>query len=368
MKPVNNKVKIIWGVVIILVILSLGEFVWFSLKSPGTPRPVLDEKGNQMPGSISEILKWNIGSVDQYLIVRGYSKKNPIVLFLHGGPGSPEFPLYYNTCRKSEQYATVVHWEQRGTGKSYLDTPFHSTITTEQLVKDTIEVSEKLRKKFNKKKIFLMGHSWGSFLGVLVAQKRPDLFYAYIGIGQVVYLKESEKLAYQWVLSEAKKDNNSEAVEELTEIGEPPYTMKNFQNKRVELKWVSYYGGAMSHKGDNFLETIIGPVIDTREYTVMDKINYIRGSFLSLDLLWDSLMDINLLKSAKNFALPVFILQGKYDYQVSTPLAKKYYNVIKAPEKRYYQFEHSAHGTIFEEPERYISILKNDILPLAYKP
>ena len=191
------KITIILFSLLLLIGLGLFCFIWF--KSPGTPSPIVDPQGKVLPNSISLIEKIPVGGMDQYLVIRGEDADKPVLLMLHGGPGTPEFPLMRDPNLVLEKEFVVVHWEQRGAGKSFSpDIPVES-MTTNQLIADAAEVSNYLRKRFKQEKIYLMGHSWGSFLGILTAQRYPKLFHAYVGIGQVASQYQAEKLSLAWV-------------------------------------------------------------------------------------------------------------------------------------------------------------------------
>ena len=164
--------------------------------SPGKPEPFLDENGNLLAGSISEKIRVQYqrrGTRDVYQKQR---YNNPVLLFVHGGPGMPEYWLTQRYPTDLEDYFTVVWWEQRGAGLSYNPDIPPETMTAEQFVSDTLEVTNYLRQRFGKEKIYLMAHSWGSYIGIQAAAREPELYYAYIGMGQISYQIQSEQLAY----------------------------------------------------------------------------------------------------------------------------------------------------------------------------
>ncbi len=359
MKTFIRVIKVVLSVILMIIITALA---YLYIQSPGKAQPVTDKDGKEISGSISVIEKWNIGGLDQYLIIRGQNKNNPVLLYLHGGPGSPEFAFYRALNTSIEKYFTVVHWEQRGSGKSFSPDIPVNTMNVEQFIADTVELTQLLNKKFNKDKVYLLGHSWGSLLGALAVKKRPDLYKAFIGVGQAVNLTESERIAWEWVLNEAKKADNGNAVKELEDVGPGPHGAGEFNKKATELKWVVYYGGGMIHDTKGIYMKMLDMIVHTTEYILMDKVNFFRGNQWSIEMMWDKLMKVNLFNSANELPVPVFILQGDYDYQVSTPVVKKYFAVLKAPVKKYYAFRHSAHGTIFEEPEFFHKIMVEDVL------
>ncbi len=364
MKVFIRVLKVVLSVILLIII---SAFAYLYVQSPGNAQPLTDKYGKEIQDSISVIEKWKIGGLDQYLIIRGQNKNNPVLLYLHGGPGSPEFAFFRVQNKSIEKYFTVVHWEQRGAGKSFNPDIPVSSMNVEQFISDTIEISEQLKKKFNTDKIYLLGHSWGSLLGALTVKKRPDLYKAFIGVGQAVNLTESERIAWEWVLDMARKADNTEAVKELEEIGPGPYGVNDFSKKGTELKWVIHFGGGMIHETKGIYMKMLDMIVHTPEYTVMDKVNFFRGNQWSIQQMWDKMMKVNLFISVKEFQIPVYILQGDYDYQVSTPVVKKYFAAFNAPVKKYYSFKQSAHGTIFEEPELFHKIMVEDVLAIKVK-
>lgn len=174
-----------------------------------------------MPTGVVSLEKIKLGGIDQWISVRGKNTDNPIMLYLHGGPGTPVMPLFRHFQAPFEDHFIVVQWEQRGAGKSYSRKIPKETMTIEQFISDLHELIEILRKRFNKKKIYLMGHSWGSVFGTFTVQRYPELFYAYIGVGQANNTIETEKIMYQFVLDKALELNNRKAIRQLKKIGPP---------------------------------------------------------------------------------------------------------------------------------------------------
>ncbi len=197
---------------------------------------------------------------------------------------------------------------------------------------------------------------------MLAVKERPDLFHAYVGVGQVAHLARSEPIAYRWALAEAEKRGEEEAMAELRAIGPPPYGAAEIDKKMVEVKWVAEFGGGPMHDTDGMLSLMASAMLNTREYTLTDKLSYFLGNLRTVELMWDEIMAIDLFEVAPELEVPVYVLQGKYDYQVSTPLTEQYVEALRAPIKKYYVFEHSAHGTIFEEPEKFHRIMVEEVL------
>jgi len=192
--------------------------------SPGKSEPFRDENGNPLAGSLSEKIFVDINGVEQGMFIQSRNIHNPVLLFVHGGPGMPEYWLTQHYPTGLEDHFTVVWWEQRGAGLSYHPDIPPETMTAEQFVTDTLEVTRYLLKRFGQEKIYLMAHSWGSYIGIQVAARAPELYHAYIGMGQISYQIQSEQLAYQYALEYYKKNGNTDMVKKL-EAAPPTMTV-----------------------------------------------------------------------------------------------------------------------------------------------
>ena len=200
---------------IVLVLLIVLALVFL----PGyTPR-ITNSGGFREQKSIAELQKVTIGNSEQWVLIRSENIDNPILLFVHGGPGTSQLTLMKNNTQPIEKYFTVVNWDQRGAGKSYAAIRDKSRMTIDQFVSDINELAEYLAKRFNRTKIILVGHSWGSAIGIIAVSKRPELYSAYVGIGQVSNMAEGERISYEWTLQQARTANDGKAVKQLTEMG-----------------------------------------------------------------------------------------------------------------------------------------------------
>lgn len=346
--------------------LLLGIMV-FSLVlhrlSPGKAKPFLDEQGREVPGSISEVVRLNIGGVDQGMLLRGKSTDHPVILFLHGGPGSPEYMMSENHPLPLDEIATVCWWDQRGAGMSYSkDIPIES-MTLAQMIEDTAQVARYLCKRFKKEKVYLMGHSWGTFLGTYTAQKYPELFHAYIGIGQVVDQFKSEQLAYDYMLAHARELGDKKMEKKLLKHTlRTPADLNPAYMQSARTTGMNKYGIGITRKMKSMLHEAILPLLKTPIYTAKQKANYVKGMMFSQKHLWDDVVNTNLIDKKIKLEVPVYIVHGLYDYQVSHALSKQYFDSLDAPQKHFYTFEQSAHSPLFEEPDRFIRIMQKEIL------
>ena len=346
-----------------LFVITLALAVTLRIKSPGTAEPITDKNGKTIPGSISVIQKVELGGLQQFIIIRGADRNKPVMLFLHGGPGSPEFAFLKKTNRGLENDFVMVYWEERGAGKSWSKRIPAASMNINQFISDTRELSLLLAKQFNKNKIYIMGHSWGSLLGILTANKYPGLYYAYFGIGQVCSQYKGEKISFEWVKEQARKQNNRKAIDALSKLSFPDSLAdskvwsKYFMTER---DYVSQFGGGVTHTMTSMVP-LVGIILNTREYTFRDKMNFMPASTFSLNHLWPEVIGQNLFHSIDSMRIPVYIFHGKYDNLTPYSLAKDFYTQLKAPKKEFFTFENSAHSPNMEEVEKFNAIVRRKI-------
>ncbi|MFW9939384.1 MAG: alpha/beta fold hydrolase, partial [Candidatus Thorarchaeota archaeon] len=194
--------------------------------------PILNEDGTEKPNSIASMEFVKLGEIDQWILIRSHNLDNPLLLLLHGGPGSADSPLAYKFQSELEEHFIVVNYDQRGAGKSYSKKIPKESMNVEQFVSDTYNLINLLKKRFNKEKIYLVGHSWGSMLGTLLVQRYPELFYAYIGVGQVVNIIDNEIFSFQFTFKEAKKRDNKRAIKQLEKIR--PYSGEKLAHLKIQ--------------------------------------------------------------------------------------------------------------------------------------
>jgi pimeloyl-ACP methyl ester carboxylesterase len=331
--------------------------------SPGRPAPFLDADGNPLPGGISEKVWVTINGVEQGMFIKGKDVTNPVLLFLHGGPGMPEHFLTQRYPTGLEEYFTVVWWEQRGAGLSYDPGLAPESMTIEQFIADTLEVTRYLRSRFGQDKIYLMGHSWGSFIGIQAAARAPELYHAYIGVSQIAYQLRSENLAYAYMLEQFKANGNTRMVRLLEEA---PVTMSvplppAYDAARDEA--MHSLGIGTTHDMTSVITGIFLPSWRWPEYTLGEKVNLWRGKIFSRGSgLWNEMLSTDLTATLTALDLPVYFMHGAHDYTVAYPLAQAYCATLTAPVKGFYTFDQSAHSPMFEEPEATIRILLEDVL------
>jgi len=318
------------------------------------------------PSGIQEAYKVKIGGIDQWLNVRGQDRANPLILFVHGGPASPLIPTIWQFQRPIEEYFTVANWDQRGAGKTYGEADpdsIRDTLHIARYVEDAIEVAEYLRHRYYKDKIVLIGHSWGTVVGLHAALKRPDLFYTYVGIGQVINARDNERISFEYAVAQAREHGNTTALMELDAIapypGGRPITRERIL---IVRKWAQYYGGMNAYREPAkyyFDAPLLSP-----EYTADDVRAIDQGSLLTLDAILPEFLDVDFSRVLA-FPIPVVMFMGRHDYTTPSEQAFTWLNNVEAPYKQGVWFEHSAHMIPWEEPGKALVSLLTYVRPLA---
>ena len=351
---------IMWGIICGIVVLVILSILFLVIVSPGKIDQLTDSNGHTIPNSISEKVFIEINGIKQGMFIQGESLDYPVLLFLHGGPGSPEFLINQIAKEKIglEKEFIVCYWEQRGAGMSFSSKINVKEMNVQQMIEDTKKVTDYLKERFNQDKIFILGHSWGTYLGIKTIEQFPNDYYAYIGMGQISNQKQSEKLAYEYMLEYAEKTNDKKAIKSLSKFNKED---KDFPTNRyvmgIRSSLMNQYGIGIMHN-DFSIAKLAKMVIFFKGYTFKEKINYLRGSAFSIKYLFQSVTFDDLNDSSNQFEIPIYVLHGVYDYQVSHDLAKEYSKSMKAPKKVFYSFNESAHSPLWEEPLKFMEIIK----------
>lgn len=314
-----------------------------------------DTKITQATG-IESMEKVTLGGMDQWILIRGEDQSKPVLLWLHGGPGSPTMPLASQHDMELVKHFVVVHWDQRGAGKSYSQAiPTHSMVV-DQFVSDTYELTQLLAERFDVPKIYLVGHSWGSQVGMLVVSQHPELYYAFIGVGQYVNSTEGDAIGYQFALDQAVSEKNEKALEELEEIGPPPWTTTG--QRSTNAQWIDAFGGT----GRQFTtQDYFRDMINSPEYTFRDLYGFVRGMWFSGNAMLANgeYRRVNLFEQVPKVDVPVYFIQGRYDYNTPGDIVERYYEKLDAPQKSLLWFDNSAHFPHWEQPQKFVDALLN---------
>jgi proline iminopeptidase len=348
---INWVVTIIATVVVILV-------AYLFARKPVTA-PILGANDEALPNSVAEIISIEIGGHDQSLMIRGRNMDNPVILFLAGGPGGTEIGTMRNDVSLEENFI-VATWDQRGVGKSYSSLDPVETLTLDQMISDTLEVTNYLRQRFNEEKIYLVGNSWGTLLGVLSVQKNPELFHAFIGAGQMVSVRETDIIFYEDTLEWAQKTGGEGLVSELISNGPPPYSN------------LLHYEAAVGHEHDWNPYPYLNMRLEmpsnlfVPENILADQINGLRGFLDTFSVLYPQIQEVDFRDDVKEFPIPFYMALGKYEARGRAELAVEWFNLVEAPTKELIVFEKSGHRTLFEEPGKFAKLMNQVVLETHY--
>jgi proline iminopeptidase len=330
---------------------------------------VSEKRAIHSSNGINSLEGVRIGGIDQWIEVRGQDVNNPILLFIHGGPGIAFIPMAGAFQDPWEQYFTVVQWDQRGAGKTYASSNkelLPGTMSVERMEQDTLEVVNYLRGRFEREKIFVVGHSWGSVLGLWLAHEHPELLYAYVGVGQIIDMLQNTEAMRQDALHQAHENHNEQAIQELEGIGSGPSQNPDTEKMFIANKWAGDLLGPPPN-GTNFtdIRRIVMSVVSAPEYSLRDDLGFFRGQMFSLNTMLPQVARLNLKELGADFHVPVFFFEGRYDQFCRPALIRDYSQSIQAPQKGFVWFERSGHFPFFEEPQRFKEELVQQVLPLA---
>jgi pimeloyl-ACP methyl ester carboxylesterase len=296
--------------------------------------------------AVAETARPVLGGTAQWVSIRGHDTTLPILIVLHGGPGGPETGLFRRFNGALEDSFVVVHWEQRGAGRSFARDIPPESMTIDRFLRDLDELIDYIRERLStERKVVLLGHSWGSALGTLYAARHPQKILAYVGTGQMGDLLASERASYAFVLAEAERRGNNRALAELSKIGPPPYGPAKI---RVQRRWLRRFMGGLS------VPRFLWLAATAPGASLFDLRNMFRGMAFSMRTLMKEVGPINLEVSVPRLEMPVWFLSGRGDRQVDARVAEAYFDKLAAPAgKELVWFENAGHFVPFEEPEKF---------------
>jgi len=316
-----------------------------------TPR-IVDESGNTPANSIAELTKLELNGRKQWISLRGWDKNAPVLLFLAGGPGGTQMAAVRYELAELEKHFVVVNWDQPGSGKSYYAEKTRN-MTVDTYVRDGYALTEYLKERFSQEKIYLLGESWGSALGIFLASLYPESYHAFIGTGQMIDFVETERTDYAKAMEIANSNGDTALVERLEANGEPPYYGRDVTWKSaVYLNCLSAYMAKdpeIHNPGYNTLRDIGSP-----EYGLLDKINFLRGIINTYNVVYPQLYGTDLRKDHVKMDVPVYFFLGRHDVNAPTALVEEYERILDAPEKGIVWFEHSGHSPWINERDKFV--------------
>jgi pimeloyl-ACP methyl ester carboxylesterase len=311
-----------------------------SFSCSSTP-PILGADGKALAGSIASLESVELNGRKEWITLRGRDAKAPLLLWLAGGPGGTELSTVRRDLGRLEERFVVAVWDQPGAGKSYYAAR-HEDLSVDMYVDDASALIELLCARFGKRKVFLAGESWGSFLGVLVAKARPERIAAFFGTGQMVAFAENDRACYDLMLGWYRGKGDGAKVRTLERQGPPPYYGRGVSGKLTAFlmgtwQYMREEKGVVS--GGDTLADIFSP-----EYGPVDKVHWITGIFNSLDAFYPKLWDLDLRELAPRLEVPAYFLIGRHDINASVPLLEDYFAKLEAPAKEVFWFERSGHN------------------------
>jgi pimeloyl-ACP methyl ester carboxylesterase len=355
--------RIIGGLTTIGVVALAGLIVW-----PASVPAMMDAEGNEISNGQVELTAIPLGGHDQWISVRTTDPDAPVVLWLSGGPGQSDMAFTRALFDTIAEDVVFVNWDQRGAGKSRPALDPASTWTLDQAVADTIELTNYLRDRFDEEKIYLVGESWGTTLGVLAVQQRPDLYHAYIGSGQMVSQLETDRIIYHDLLDHAASTGDRDLGETLEGFGEPPYA-DTWAYTYVLEHYALIEPDYTPPKAyvDRGTRANIGPWgVLASEYTFVEKVNVLAGALEMFSVMYPQLQDVDFRVDVPTLDVPVYIMLGEAELEGRAILAREWFDLLQAPAKELLMIEDAGHSTALEGVETFHRLLVEEIIPATY--
>jgi len=331
------------------------------LTRPGSTTPIVGADGTPLPGSVAELTRVTLGGHEQTVLIRGRSDDAPVLLYLAGGPGQSDLGYTRAYMPTMEDHFIFAVWDQRGSGTSYAALDPAGTWTLDRAVSDTIQLTDYLRQRFDENKVYLFGNSWGSTLGVLAAQRRPDIYHAYIGAGQMVSQRESDRIIYRDMLDYAARVGDKALVEKLRGWGEPPY-----RDLYAYANQIEYYDKIGPYPKTSWFTSHGPPGLDGNgaiEYGPLDKVNKLKALFDMASVMYPQLQDVDFRRDVPTLNVPVYLVQGAHELRGRQEPARQWFDALTAPHKEWITFEQSGHIPQFEEFARFQQLIIGTVVP-----
>lgn len=341
-------------------VLLVGAIAVVASQFFATTPPITDAQGKPLPGSIAALEKITLNGSQQWISLRGKDTAKPVLLFLAGGPGGSQLAAERFALGGLEDHFVVVNWEQPGAGKSF-DAVDRSTLTPERYIEDARSLVLQLRQRFGQEKVYVLGESWGSALGILLVQRDPELFHALIGTGQMVAFLENDLMCYDFALNWARERGDTAKVDTLTKQGPPPYYGRGTAWKEAAFLMDTFtymnQNPAIADNGFSTFRDLAAP-----EYGLYDKVSWFRGVLETLDVVYPQLWEVDFRQQATKLDLPVYFLIGRHDINAPTVLAEQYFDLLDAPHKEIVWFERSGHNPWVAESDRFVQVMVETVL------
>jgi pimeloyl-ACP methyl ester carboxylesterase len=338
-----------------LLLVATAAFV----ARPAATDPIVDTDGQTIAESVAELTRVKIGGHELSMMIRGRSVQNPVLLFLAGGPGGSELGAMRRHSQALEEDFVVVTFDQRGTGKSYDQLDPTSTLTLDRAVEDALEVATYLRDRFGQDKVYLAGQSWGTVLGVLAVQRQPQLFSAFIGVGQMVSPAETDRIFYRDTLAWASRSGHTGVVDKLTRSGPPPYTsMLDYEPALSYEQEVYPYSHELNSEGAGGMSENIF----VGEYTFLEQLHIFGGFLDTFSVLYPQIQDVDFRSQATKLDVPVYLVEGRHEAPGRAQLARQWFALLEAPSKKLVTFDGSGHRPLWEQPTQFHDLMTSTVL------
>lgn len=354
-KPVGKATLVALAGLLVTAVLAVVVSQAFAM----TP-PILGADGQPLPGSIATLETVTLNGSQQWLSIRGKDTTKPVLLFLAGGPGGSQLAAARFALGGLEDHFVVVNWEQPGAGKSF-DAVDRATITPERYIEDAHALVAILKERFGQEKVYVLGESWGSALGIWLVQRYPEDFHAFIGTGQMVAFLENDLMCYEFALNWARERGDTAKVQTLIQQGPPPYYGAGMAWKEAAFLGDTFtymnQNPAIRDNGFNTWRDLAAP-----EYGLYDKVSWFRGVLQTLDVVYPQLWEVDFRQQATKLEVPVYFLIGRHDINAPTVFVEQYYAVLEAPHKQIVWFESSGHTPWVSESARFVQVMVETVL------
>ncbi len=351
---------IVLGLVAVAVTTAAGFLIRFFVRRARAQRANAAALAIRTPNGIETGMFVRLGGIEQWISIRGCDRANPVILIMHGGPATSYMglaPLF----RSWEDAFTVVQWDRRGVGKTFgrNGRAGSGEMTLERIVADGAELAQFLAGHLQQRKVFLLGHSMGSMIGISLAARHPQLFHAYIGTEQIIDMPRNESVSYQIILQRLRELGDTQQVRKLEKIGPPPYSRaRTWGTKQYAAEAADPAYGELAKKTHTMM-------LNSPAYRVKDHFDFVGGSAFCISKLYPQWMSFDAHKLGTRFATPVFIITGASDVMTPTELSEEWLQTIEAPRKAMITIANAGHLVFATAREAYLDALLTHVRPLA---
>lgn len=352
MRLVLRVILVVLAAVVVLVVGALGYRAW--RQHENALALAIDPKTG-----VEETMFVALGGVPQWIQIRGDDRKNPVLLFVHGGPGGTVSPVS-SLFRPWEKYFTMVMWDQRDAGKTFARNGAVREMSLPRVSQDGIELAQFLCRHLGKRKIIVLGHSWGTMVGLGMVVRQPNLFSAYVGTGQVVSIAEKEPVIYARAMERLRAAHDDDGIQRLSESGAPPY------HSEVQMRVERSLSESTDIASERHILRDLLPVgLSAPGWSLWDLYRSLQAPEYAEAATFDADASYDARQFATNISLPFFIINGQLDHITPTDLAKRYFDKVHAPVKQFVVLNGVGHSAVLTEPDVFLHELVTRVRPAA---